>query len=320
MFVQASNYTKGRRRRVRLVCIHAMQSAEGRNTAQDVAQFFARQPHGGGGGSSAHECIDADSVVGCVKDTDTAWAAPGANADGVHLELAGMSEQSTSQWEDAYSRQVLALAAKRAALYLRKYNLPARWLTLAQLRDGSSRGLTTHVDVTKSGIGSGDHWDPGPHFPRDLFLGLVQVELDALAGKPWTRGRIAKLAAALAVPVAVLAGATQIPDARPVPIPHPVSTPAPGPHSTPAPKPAPRPAPTPVVKPTPRPTPRPAVVLAYGSTGPRVVALQRRLGIRADGDYGRKTMLAVEAFQRRHHLRVDGIAGPVTLDRLHLHL
>ena len=35
-------------------------------------------------------------------------------------------------------------------------------------------------------------------------------------------------------------------------------------------------------------------------------------GITADGIYGPATTQAVEHFQRRHHLHVDGIAGPAT--------
>jgi peptidoglycan hydrolase-like protein with peptidoglycan-binding domain len=58
-----------------------------------------------------------------------------------------------------------------------------------------------------------------------------------------------------------------------------------------------------------------AAVRAAGGT---VVALQRALGISADGVYGPQTRRAVRAFQRRHGLAVDGIAGPRTLAALGL--
>jgi hypothetical protein len=52
--------------------------------------------------------------------------------------------------------------------------------------------------------------------------------------------------------------------------------------------------------------------------GSGVVALQRALGIAADGVYGRQTRRAVRAFQRAHGLVVDDIAGPQTLRALGL--
>jgi peptidoglycan hydrolase-like protein with peptidoglycan-binding domain len=58
-----------------------------------------------------------------------------------------------------------------------------------------------------------------------------------------------------------------------------------------------------------------AAVQAAGSS---VAALQRALGIAADGIYGRQTRRAVRRFQRAHGLTVDGIAGPQTLGALGL--
>ena len=52
--------------------------------------------------------------------------------------------------------------------------------------------------------------------------------------------------------------------------------------------------------------------------GVSVAAIQRALGITADGIYGPQTRAAVRRFQRAHGLIVDGIVGPVTLRALGL--
>ena len=55
-----------------------------------------------------------------------------------------------------------------------------------------------------------------------------------------------------------------------------------------------------------------------GSHGSTIAAVQRALGIPADGVYGAVTRRAVIAFQRAHGLIVDGIVGPQTLGALGL--
>ena len=46
------------------------------------------------------------------------------------------------------------------------------------------------------------------------------------------------------------------------------------------------------------------------------IAVQRALGISADGVFGRQTRSAVRAFQSSHGLEVDGVVGPQTLGAL----
>lgn len=69
----------------------------------------------------------------------------------------------------------------------------------------------------------------------------------------------------------------------------------------------------------PAPTPAPVVtlpVLRFGSTGQWVRAVQRKLGVSPTGFYGLVTRARVRAWQKTHHLKVDGIAGPITLTAL----
>jgi hypothetical protein len=58
--------------------------------------------------------------------------------------------------------------------------------------------------------------------------------------------------------------------------------------------------------------------LRKGDRGPAVRRLQRRLGISADGVFGRQTDRAVRRFQRRRGLVADGIVGPITRAELGL--
>ena len=61
-----------------------------------------------------------------------------------------------------------------------------------------------------------------------------------------------------------------------------------------------------------------ATTLQRGSSGSAVRALQRALGITADGAFGPATARAVRRFQRRSGLEADGVAGPATLRALGL--
>jgi len=61
-----------------------------------------------------------------------------------------------------------------------------------------------------------------------------------------------------------------------------------------------------------------SALLHRGSHGSTTAAVQRALGIPADGIYGPQTRRAVMAFQRAHGLIVDGIVGPQTLGALGL--
>jgi len=58
------------------------------------------------------------------------------------------------------------------------------------------------------------------------------------------------------------------------------------------------------------------MLLKEGSRGQEVIELQQALGIAADGDFGAQTRKAVEAYQRKNGLMVDGIVGPQTYDAI----
>jgi N-acetyl-anhydromuramyl-L-alanine amidase AmpD len=163
------NRTGGRQ--IDLIVIHTMEMDEKGETAENCAQWF-RNP---GAKVSAHYCVDADSIIQCVRDQDVAWAAPGANSDGIQIEHAGRAKQTGRDWSDAYSTAMLERSARLVAELCTKYKIPVSWLYAADLLAGK-RGITTHDAVSKA-FKRGSHWDPGTGFPVERYLALVRASL-----------------------------------------------------------------------------------------------------------------------------------------------
>ena len=169
-FIRARNYTKGRIKPIGLVVLHSMEAAEKPTTAESVAQWFAgvSAPK-----ASAHYCIDNDSIVQCVLESDTAWHAPGSNADGIGLEHAGYARQSEAEWADEFSTAMLARSAHLCADICERHSIPVEYVDAAGLLAGK-RGITTHAEVSKA-FKRSTHTDPGLHFPMSAYLDLVRA-------------------------------------------------------------------------------------------------------------------------------------------------
>lgn len=145
-------------------------TAEGCRTALCVASFFA-QDHVQ---ASTHAAVDMSGRMAeqMLSDNKICWGAPGANHDGWHIELCGFAKWDAAEW--LAHEKMLRNAAWRFALRARWYKIPLKWLTPAEMKaDPNASGLTTHVDVNKA-FGKSDHYDPGKHFPKTLFLGYVR--------------------------------------------------------------------------------------------------------------------------------------------------
>lgn len=162
-------YGEGRSVPIRLVVIHDMEAPETSTTAESVARYFANLP--ATNKASAHICVDSDSAVRCVDDSDRAWHAPGANGDGLGLEIAGYARQTRTEWLDAFSKAALDQAAKVTADWCTKYSIPVKHLSIAELKAGQ-KGIVGHRDVSAA-YKETNHTDPGPDFPWDYFLERV---------------------------------------------------------------------------------------------------------------------------------------------------
>lgn len=166
--IQSPNKYNGRVAPIRVIVVHDGETPETNNQAEGMANWFARNSTQ----ASSHTTHDNDSDVRCVDDVDTAWAAPGANADGLQQEIAGVAAQTPAQWQDAYSTAALKRAAKQAAEWAVKYRIPLRWLTDSQLADGVTKGFTTHAQVSRV-FKRSNHTDPGKYFPTDRYMSMV---------------------------------------------------------------------------------------------------------------------------------------------------
>ena len=162
-----AHYYEGRKRPLRLIVIHTMEAPEGENTAENIAAYFAS----GAVVASAHACVDQDSVVVCLPMSDTAFAAPGANADGYQVEHAGYAAQDAAGWADAASQAMLRISAAHTREIALAAGIPLRHLSDSELAAGAA-GFVGHDQVSRV-YKLSDHWDPGENFPWSQYMDLV---------------------------------------------------------------------------------------------------------------------------------------------------
>lgn len=175
-FVQAEGFTAGRPDGPPLWIVwHDMEVDELPDRAENTAAYFANPTDGRQ--VSAHYCVDNNSAVQCVREQDVAWTVgnrPGNNR-GVNFELAGRARQTRAQWLDPYGLAMFNIAAPIAAHSMTRWSIPNRWCTVADLR-ARRAGHTTHNDL-RVAFGGTTHTDPGPNFPHDHVLAVVDAAL-----------------------------------------------------------------------------------------------------------------------------------------------
>lgn len=170
--VLARNYTPAARGvgDIDNVVIHTMEAPEKPTMAEGVAQWI----HGPDAPRvSFHVAVDCDSAVMCLPFRHVAWHAKGANRRTIGVEHAGYARQTSEEWADKFSSDMLGISASIVAQVCGRYQLPVAYVDAAGLRL-RRKGITTHAAVTEA-FGEGTHTDPGKGFPMAAYLDMVRA-------------------------------------------------------------------------------------------------------------------------------------------------
>ncbi len=172
VFLQATKYTKASRKPgdITNIVLHTAEIGESLQGAEALARVCAAPD---ARDASWHFAVDADSISQSVLVKDVAWHAPGLNRGGIGIEMAGRARQSAEDWADDFSTKMLANCARLVASLCVEWRIPPVLVLAPADLVAGKQGITTHAVVSKA-FKKSDHWDPGPNFPFDSFLGMVR--------------------------------------------------------------------------------------------------------------------------------------------------
>jgi hypothetical protein len=172
-YVHPDRYGNTKTSTNRLLVVHTSEGGELGTSAEALCSYMGQpgdrsNPDGSKYGASYQYVIDTDVIRPAALDTVVAYAAAGANHDGIHYCIPGKAGQTRNEWLDTNTRPHIANLARALADKAAETGIPLRKLTTQEVRDGM-RGVCGHVNVSLA-FGRSDHTDPGAFFPWDVLF------------------------------------------------------------------------------------------------------------------------------------------------------
>ncbi len=173
--IQTQNYHPTRLSEIKWIVNHTAQCPTQVGRGKFIMEFL--QP--ASRRASAHIGLDQAEIWAGAQEEHTCWAAPGANASGLHIEHAGYAEYGSSavwpDWTDPdIHRMVFVQSVSIHVDWCRRYDIPAVVCEPIDLLAGR-KGITDHIRCTRAFGGS--HWDCGPQFPIYEVVEEVKYQL-----------------------------------------------------------------------------------------------------------------------------------------------
>lgn len=172
-----AHYSAGNNKPPTRVVIHCTVSPCARGGARDTAAYFRGRSSGG----SAHYAVDPGEVVQPAYDSVICWHAP-PNPHSLGVEQCDPMKGKGNRWKDADHQAMLKRGAELVAQLCLAYDIPIQRIDATDLKLGR-KGICGHDDVSDA-FHQSSHWDPGPAFPWEDFMGMVRRAARGLSAKP----------------------------------------------------------------------------------------------------------------------------------------
>lgn len=160
--IPTRNYSGRNGAKVIWVAIH---TTEGIMDARDLGYYWQRITSG-----SSHAGCDNTKTVTYIDPAYASWTLLNGNSRSVNMEICGWARWTRDEWLGPQKGRLIQ-AANWARQMCDRFGIPRRYIGAQGVARGEA-GIIGHVDYT-NGAKDGNHWDPGPGFPWDVFINLV---------------------------------------------------------------------------------------------------------------------------------------------------